>query len=416
MKTKFYGTSVIEGWHKNSIFLSDDDSPVYLFGDLALDENKSVDEFCVLPYGKGSLSKNGVIYDYEFNESDVDQIIENHKRKGIDIPIDCEHHIYKEALKQGLTESEYLEKLPSEKPAAGFAKLSKREDGLWATVTSWTDRAKTLLQEGAYRHFSPVIRGIQSGNRSVTSIALTNEPALDQQDRLVLTEFSAGQTNNGRKGEDTPVKKSLLIVLINGIRKMLNQTPLALSEGDEFTESDTKVVNEFLTNTDLSSVIDQEAVKALTVQAGFLPKAREAMALSDDATADQVEGRMVALQEGAKNNDVVALTETINGLQKQIHDKERKEIYGRLSADGKMVEAQIPMMDKMDIAVLQEYEKSAQVIVQIGEANVKLPKDTKTLDNDALDLSEGNTLVDDIAKICGIDPDLVRGIKKEESK
>lgn len=68
------------------------------------------------------------------------------------------------------------------RPAAGWiGGLDVREDGLWATDVTWTQRATELLGSGEYRYFSPVIYWTDEDQSDVASlgpVALTNDPAM----------------------------------------------------------------------------------------------------------------------------------------------------------------------------------------------------------------------------------------------
>ncbi|MBW7907192.1 MAG: phage protease [Phycisphaerae bacterium] len=67
-------------------------------------------------------------------------------------------------------------------PAAGWiGRLELRDDGLWATDVSWTQRAETLLAADEYRYFSPVLywSDVVGGTlEALGPVALTNDPAL----------------------------------------------------------------------------------------------------------------------------------------------------------------------------------------------------------------------------------------------
>ncbi len=68
------------------------------------------------------------------------------------------------------------------RPAAGWiGGLEVRDDGLWATDVTWTDRAAELLRSGEYRYFSPVIFWTDEEQTDVAAlgpVALTNDPAM----------------------------------------------------------------------------------------------------------------------------------------------------------------------------------------------------------------------------------------------
>lgn len=79
-------------------------------------------------------------------------------------------------------------------PAAGWAlpELEVREDGLWARMRQWTDRAKAHIQAKEYRYLSPVFalsaRSRKSGAKIgpvIVCVGLTNVPQIDGMTPLV---------------------------------------------------------------------------------------------------------------------------------------------------------------------------------------------------------------------------------------
>jgi len=143
--------------------------------------------FRVLPFGPFSYTQEGRRQHVALTRDMGADVVRHFALKGEPIPIDCEHFTYHLANALGCEEQELLRTLPGERPAAGFAELALREDGLWAVNVQWVPRAALFLTEKLYRYFSPVIRGLRSGRLRVTSIALTNNPALDHLEQLVAS-------------------------------------------------------------------------------------------------------------------------------------------------------------------------------------------------------------------------------------
>jgi len=145
------------------------------------------ERFRLLPFD-GTLQKDGETFRLTLNAETAADIVD---RSGYgserQVPVDMEHFLFLEAEAEGQEEGEYLAALPGESLAAGFVKLTAEKDGIYANVIRWVPRALALLKAKAYRYFSPVIRGLQEGRPRITSIALTNQPALYDIEPLTLT-------------------------------------------------------------------------------------------------------------------------------------------------------------------------------------------------------------------------------------
>ena len=130
-------------------------------------ENNSIpEEFLLLPKGKTEFEGGYYILD----DKAMDRVIENFKKRGIDIVVDYEHQtIYGETA-----------------PAAGWIKDLKKTPGGIVAKVEWTSKAKEFLKNKEYRYFSPVIN-LDSKRRviSLHSVALTNAPRTYRQVSLV---------------------------------------------------------------------------------------------------------------------------------------------------------------------------------------------------------------------------------------
>ena len=150
----------------------------------------------VLKFGNVSITKDGKKFEGVFSAEDADKIVAHFNQKGEKIPIDCNHLLADMAEKLGKTEAEIAKLTGENSLAAGFCKLEKRQDGLYASDAEWIQLAGELLKAGCFRHFSPVIRGLADGNMRITSLALLNSPAIDHQDAI------AASAENGKGVQD----------------------------------------------------------------------------------------------------------------------------------------------------------------------------------------------------------------------
>lgn len=140
-------------------------------------DKKPPKEFLLLPYGRMETTKGNFILTHEA----AAEVMMKYKEHGADVNIDYEH----QALKA--TEE------PQPAPAAGWGKLSLRDDGIWMTNVKWSDKASTYLTNGEYRYFSPAF-SVDPDTKEISeliNVAITNLPATHQQEALV----SASQQN-----------------------------------------------------------------------------------------------------------------------------------------------------------------------------------------------------------------------------
>ncbi len=121
------------------------------------------EEICLLKYGENTYTHEGVIQQFMFDTPCAENVCAEFKNRQRDLVIDYEHQTL-----QGI-----------EAPAAGWIdQLVTKEDGLYAHIKRWSERAITYLQAGEYRYFSPVILTQESRVIALHSVALTNHPAI----------------------------------------------------------------------------------------------------------------------------------------------------------------------------------------------------------------------------------------------
>ncbi len=117
-------------------------------------------------------------------------------------------------------------------PAAGwFKKLEWRgNDGLFAVDVEWTNAAAEMILAGEYRFISPVFNYSKSGHvLQILHAALTNTPALDDMDEVMLAAASVlaiNSTSEGNAGMDE---------LLEQLRWMLN-LPLSTTQEEVMAE------------------------------------------------------------------------------------------------------------------------------------------------------------------------------------
>lgn len=125
---------------------------------------------------------------FEISQTDLEQMIENFKNRGLSIPIDYEH-----------------ESLENKKaPAIGWVDELYIKDNALFAVPKWNDEARELIKNKQYKYISPVfmfnsvdsVSGKGIGT-TLQSIALTNTPFLTELGEISLKNL----IKNHNKGE-----------------------------------------------------------------------------------------------------------------------------------------------------------------------------------------------------------------------
>lgn len=117
-------------------------------------------------------------------------------------------------------------------PAAGwFKELEWRgNDGLFAVNVEWTDAAAAMILKDEYRFISPVFNYNKSGHvLQILHAALTNTPALDDMDEVMLAAASVLATNSTSEGN------AGMDELLEQLRWMLN-LPLSTTQEEVMAE------------------------------------------------------------------------------------------------------------------------------------------------------------------------------------
>jgi len=290
--------------------------------------------------------------------------------------------------------------IPGERPACGFVRLRLEKDGLWAEVERWIPRAAFLLREKMYRYFSPVIRGLRHGNLRLTSLALTNRPALDGLEPLVATTDAGGErsaTESGlapkHKGKGKTMNRWLQ--QLAGLLGMESIVPG--QDGDIGSEANDKLQE---LKTEL-----QTLRQARDGQEKFLGDIATPLALSADADLAVVEGRVMALAERAQA-DAAALTSTraeLTQLQRRQSDEEKQRLLDAGLAEGKLTPALVESWaNRQDVATLTAFLQHTPtgIFVPTGRVPVEalLPAD---------ELAAGARLRE-VARHCGVNPERVQ--------
>lgn len=151
-------------------------------------------EFRIFPFGVIETSWGS----YLFTPEDGQALMERWRRWGNQIPIDYDHQML-----DG----------PPPSPAAGWADLELRQDGLWAVNVTWTPRAVEFLRNREYRYISPAFHtDVRKDGEHVVelvNLALTNLPATHKLEPLVAraVPWSGGRVVEGAWDADAAVAR-----------------------------------------------------------------------------------------------------------------------------------------------------------------------------------------------------------------
>jgi hypothetical protein len=139
---------------------------------LAQAQGEPVGEFLLIPFGQVSVERPVSGSDFVFTDQHALSAKAWFEQIGRKLAIDYEHQSFEQ----------FNNRADGLRPAAGWiAGLDIRDDGLWATGVSWTERARELLRNGEYRYFSPVIYWTDEDYNDIAGlgpVALTNDPAM----------------------------------------------------------------------------------------------------------------------------------------------------------------------------------------------------------------------------------------------
>lgn len=300
---------------KNWIALSDLPSSVLR------DTNGVPVEWTLFSVGDTPFCQEGRDGLIRLTSEDIDAIIDHYRKKGEEIPVDSDHYLHYLAKKHGVDESVALKLIPSGVAAMGFGALSRQGNDLRIHV-NWTPSAHEFLREKIFKYFSPVIQGLKTGPLRVTSVALTNVPAINNLDALA----ARSEPNNGK----APLMKNLE----KALGRLLGRDTIALSA--ESTESELDK---------LAGEVEEKA--------SVLEQVKTLLNLGADATLDQIIAALTAELEKAKTADEkqAQLDEIAAKAEREEHDR----LVAKGRADRKIVDADMDYVNSLDSKALSAY-------------------------------------------------------------
>lgn len=327
--------------------------------DVIRDQNGVPVEWTILKVGENPICQEGRDGAIRLTAEGMQQILAYHTKKGEEIPIDSEHYLYELANQKKLDEGETLKLFPGGVAAMGFGSLALAGENLRIKV-KWNPAAYEMLKEKIYKYFSPVLRGLENGPLRVTSVAMTNTPAINNLDALA----ARSEINKPATGGKENMGK-----LEKALGRLLGRESIALEAECKEEEKD-KIACEVEEKADLI-----EQVKKL-------------LGLESGATMEAVIAALKGMDEKAKSADEkqAQLDEMAASAEKDAHARQ----VARGRAERKIVDADMEYVNSLDSKALSAYLD--HTAPKFPAALPKGAPERKDADTVALSAEEENTI------------------------
>ena len=281
------------------------------------DENGVPVEWTLLRIGPNPICREGRDGVLVLTAESMRQIMEYHAKKGELIPIDSEHYLFELASQKELDENETLKLFPGGVAAMGFGALALSGEELRIKV-KWNPKAYEILKEKIYKYFSPVIRGLENGPLRVTSVAMTNTPAINNLDALAASA--------DRKGSMNKLEKALM--------RLTGRDVIAL-EGETSEEEKDKLAGE------------------VEEKASLIEQIRQLLGLKGNAALGEVIAALKAEVEKAASAE--AKQARIDELAAEAERKAHADLIALGRAERKIVDADMDYVNSLDSKALSAY-------------------------------------------------------------
>lgn len=293
-------------------------------------------EWTLLRLGPNPIMQDGVPGSIELTREGMESILRYFREKGEQIPVDSRHYLYELSVRKGLDESDVLRMLPSKTAAMGFGILFEK-DGLLRFRVQWNELAKTLLREKIFRYFSPVIRGLKNGPLRITSVAMENEPAINDLDELAASakripaeDVSAGISQQGKESE------------------------MEEKQEDSVVKDD-----------------GQEQKTADPAESELVRELRHALGLGDEADEKVLILAFRTMMEKAKEADrlrseLEQVRAEADALRGREEERKKKDLLDQGVREGKITPATRPWWEKLDCVQLSAHLPQAPVLIRQG--------------------------------------------------
>ena len=227
-------------------------------------------------------------------------------------------------------EAETLKLFPGGVAALGFGSLALAGEDLRIRV-KWAPKAYEMLKEKIYKYFSPVLRGLERGPLRVTSVAMTNTPAINHLDALAA---SANKRSDVSDRSDQSDRKGNMSKLEKALERLTGRDSVAL--GAECSEEDR----------------DRIACE-VEEKASLIEQVKQLLGLDAEASLEEVIAALKAETEKAKSADEkqVQLDELAASAEKKAH----ADLVAKGRAERKIVDADMEYINSLDSKALSAY-------------------------------------------------------------
>ena len=297
------------------------------------DQNGVPVEWTILEVGENPICQNGQDGSLVLTAEAMDQIMDYHTKKGELIPLDSEHYLYELANQKKLDESETLKLFPGKVAALGFGSLTLSGKKLRIKV-KWNPKAYEMLKEKIYKYFSPVIRGLENGPLRVTSVAMTNTPAINNLDALAASANRLSDLSDRSDLSDKNRKEPGMGKLEEALKRLTGRDAVALG-GEVSEEEKDKIACE------------------VEEKASLIEQVKKLLGLKAEASLEEVIAALKAETEKAKSAD--AKQAKINELAASAEKKAHAELITKGRAERKIVDADMEYVNSLDSKALSAY-------------------------------------------------------------
>ncbi|MEI3038465.1 MAG: phage protease [Victivallales bacterium] len=295
------------------------------------DENGVPVEWTLLKIGDNPLCQEGKDDNLSLSAEQMNEILDYHRKKGELIPLDSEHYLYNLANQKKMDEAETLKMFPGGVAALGYGSLALSGEDLRVKV-KWTPAAYEFMKEKIYKYFSPVIRGLENGPLRVTSVAMTNTPAINHLDALAASANFKPSDKSDKS--DTSDGRDRMDRIRKAIGRLLQRDDLALSGETPNGEKDK-----------LACEIEEKA--------SLIEQVKKLLALAPEATLDEVIAALKAETEKAASAD--EKQEKLDELAASAEKREHERLVAQGRSEGKISDADMEYVNSLDSKALSAH-------------------------------------------------------------
>lgn len=314
------------------------------------DENGVPVEWTLLRVGDTPLCQEGTDSVLTLTAERLRAIMDYFAKKGEEIPLDSEHYLYELANQKKMDEGEALRLFPGGVAAMGYGALALSGENLRIRV-KWAPAAYEFMKEKIYKYFSPVLRGFEKGPLRVTSVAMTNTPAINNLDALAASATKQSAWTDGKES---------MSKLNKALGRLLGREGIALSAETKDEDKD-------------KIALEVEA------KAGLIEQIKTLLGLGADAGIEEVIAALKAETDKAKTAEFkqVQLDELAASAEKAEHT--RLVALGRV--ERKIVEADMEYVNSLDSKALKAHldHTAPKFPAKLAEQPRKADPDTMAL-------------------------------------